>query len=56
MRLVTYNTASHSGPRIGAMTESGLVDLSNGLGITSVRQLLNDGLVAKAESLAESGD
>ncbi len=56
MRLVTYNTAAHNGPRIGAITDRGLVDLSEGLEQTSVRKLLEDGLLEKAEALADNAE
>jgi len=55
MRLVSYTSAMHRGVRIGAMLDDGLVDLSEGLGQHSMRQLLDDGKVAAAEELAESG-
>ena len=56
MRLVSYRGASDHGVRIGALTDDGLVDLSEELGLTSMRQLLDQGLVGKAEDLAESGN
>lgn len=55
MRLVSYTSAMHRGVRIGAMLDDGLVDLSEGLGQHSMRQLLDDGAVKEAEELAESG-
>ena len=55
MRLVSYRGSSDHGIKIGALTDDGLVDLSEGLGLTSMRQLLDQGLVGKAEDLAESG-
>ncbi|MCJ8310783.1 MAG: fumarylacetoacetate hydrolase family protein [Hyphomicrobiales bacterium] len=55
MRLVSYRSAADPGVRIGALLEEGLVDLSEGLGLTSMRQLLNEGRVKQAEDLADSG-
>ena len=42
MRLVSYRSAADPGVRIGALLEEGLVDLSEGLGLTSMRQLLDE--------------
>lgn len=56
MRLVSYRSAASHGARIGALLDDGLVDLSEGLGVTSMRQLLDDGRVAEAEDLAHSGN
>ncbi|MFD0915765.1 fumarylacetoacetate hydrolase family protein [Pseudahrensia aquimaris] len=50
MRLVTYSSANLGGPRIGAMTEEGLVDLTEACGVTSMRAFLEDGLQAKAQT------
>lgn len=55
MRLVSYRSAADPGVRIGALLEEGLVDLSEGLGLTSMRQLLDEGRVQQAEDLADSG-
>jgi 2-keto-4-pentenoate hydratase/2-oxohepta-3-ene-1,7-dioic acid hydratase in catechol pathway len=55
MRLVSYRSAANHGVKIGALLDDGLVDLSEGLGITSMRQLLDEGRVAEAEDLADSG-
>ena len=56
MRLVSYRSAADPGVRIGALLEEGLVDLSEGLGLTSMRQLLDEGRVQQAEDLADSGN
>ncbi|MGI9364274.1 MAG: fumarylacetoacetate hydrolase family protein [Rhizobiaceae bacterium] len=53
--MVSYTGTSNHGVRIGALTDNGLVDLSDGLRLTSMRQLLDQGLVGKAEDLADSG-
>ena len=54
MRLVTFRSANQGGPRIGAMTDEGLTDLSDELGVTSMRQLLDQQLLKKAERLADA--
>ncbi|MEP0944926.1 MAG: fumarylacetoacetate hydrolase family protein [Rhizobiaceae bacterium] len=56
MRLVSYRSAADHGVRIGALLDEGLVDLSEGLGLTSMRQLLDENRVAEAEDLAHSGN
>jgi len=56
MKLVSYRSASDHGVKIGAMLDDALVDLSAGLDITSMRQLLDEGKVGLAEDLAYGGD
>lgn len=56
MKLVSYRSAADHGVKIGAMMDEGLVDLSAGLGITSMRQLLDEGKVGAAEDLAYGGN
>ncbi|MDD9910908.1 MAG: fumarylacetoacetate hydrolase family protein [Ahrensia sp.] len=54
MRLVTYHCGATPGARLGAMTERRLIDLTEPLGETSVRKLLNDGRMTEAEDAADS--
>ncbi len=53
MRLVTYHGGAEAGARLGAMTERGLIDLTGKLGLTSVRQLLEQERLREAEDIAE---
>ena len=55
MRLVSYTSAANDGRRIGALVDDSLFDLSAGLGTTSMRRLLDDGKVATAQTIADSG-
>ena len=55
MRLVSYRSTAEHDVRIGALRDDGLIDLSQGLGITSMRQLLDESRVAEAEELTYSG-
>jgi 2-keto-4-pentenoate hydratase/2-oxohepta-3-ene-1,7-dioic acid hydratase in catechol pathway len=56
MRLVSYRGGSDHSVRIGAIIDGELRDLSEGLGITSMRALLDRGLVNSAEELVDSGN
>jgi 2-keto-4-pentenoate hydratase/2-oxohepta-3-ene-1,7-dioic acid hydratase in catechol pathway len=56
MRLVSYKSALDHGVRIGAIEDGQLMDLSEGLGVTSMRSLLDQAKVGAAEQLADSGD
>ncbi len=53
MRLVTYHGGAEAGARLGAMTERGLIDLTGKLGLTSVKQLLEQERLPEAEDIAE---
>ena len=53
MRLLSYHTGSKPGVQIGAMTENGLIDLTDRLGTNSVKQLLADERLSEAKDLAE---
>ncbi|MEE9314895.1 MAG: fumarylacetoacetate hydrolase family protein [Rhizobiaceae bacterium] len=55
MRLVSYSSSTHSETRIGAMIDDALHDLSEGLGIVSMRELLESGRIKDAEALVDSG-
>ncbi len=56
MRLVIFTSANHSGPRIGAVVDEGVADLSDAVGETSMRRVLNEGLLDKAKRAFEAGD
>ena len=55
MRLAAYTSPRNAIAHIGAMTDDGLFDLSEGLGETSMRRLLSDQRLPEAEQLMDNG-
>ena len=55
MRLVSYTSSTTSGIRIGAMVDDRLFDLSEGLGLTSMKELIETERIEDGEQLVESG-
>ena len=54
MKLVTYRSAQYPEPRIGAMLENGVMDITGDLQTHSVKRLLEDGKLGQAEKFVDS--